>query len=91
VLPIDVWNVVDQVPATAAGVFQISRSKSTDSNLYVRVGYDPSLAPSERSLRDELEGLLLGRIGVACRVELLTADDMVSSRGGVKLKRVVDD
>jgi phenylacetate-CoA ligase len=91
VLPIDVWNVVDEIPATAAAVFQIVRSKSTATTLSLRIGYDPALAPSIVALRDELDQRLGESLGVACEIDLQTAEAMVAARGGVKLKRVVDE
>jgi phenylacetate-CoA ligase len=40
VMPTDVWNAVESVPETAAGLFQIIRPQREVSDLKLRVGYD---------------------------------------------------
>jgi phenylacetate-CoA ligase len=90
VLPVDVWEVVETVPATSQAVFQIVRSASTDGVLAVRIGYDASMAGSESSLQGELERRLHDSIGVPVAVHLQPASKLMSRHKGVKLPRVVD-
>jgi phenylacetate-CoA ligase len=91
-LPHDVWTAVESLPPTAGGTFQIVRSKCTETRLFARVGYDPTLVSGPLSaLQRSIETLIAEVAGVECAIELVDAEEMVATRGGVKLKRVVDE
>jgi phenylacetate-CoA ligase len=90
VVPSDVWQVVESVPATADAQFQIVRSRSAGGTLAVRVGYDPQLADNGSALARSLEAALSDALHVPASVEVIPLDQLLGARAGVKLRRVVD-
>lgn len=57
VLPRDIWSAIEDVPETAAGLFQIIRPVRDMDELKLRVGYEgaPDLASVERAVQDSVE------------------------------------
>jgi phenylacetate-CoA ligase len=60
VLPRDIWSAIEDVPETAAGLFQIIRPVRDMDELKLRVGYEgaPDLAAVERAVQDAVEGAI---------------------------------
>ncbi|MET0378739.1 MAG: hypothetical protein ABW049_07070, partial [Spongiibacteraceae bacterium] len=50
ILPRDIRYIVEQKPETAAGLFQIIKSKAQMEELRLRVGYDPAATPNTANL-----------------------------------------
>jgi phenylacetate-CoA ligase len=90
VVPNDVWQVVEKVPATADAQFQLLRAPSAGGTLTARVGYDPDLAADRAALEAHLRSELTSSLGMPAVVELVTLDALLAARAGTKLRRVVD-
>jgi phenylacetate-CoA ligase len=92
VLPSDVWPIVESLPETSNALFQIVRSKCTSSSMWVRLGHE-NATPASRvaEIRDHLQSGLTEALGVRCDVELMSYDQLMSTRAAWKLPRVVND
>jgi phenylacetate-CoA ligase len=92
VLPLDVWDAIAELPATADAQFQLVRSRSTGDALAVRVGFEASApAGDAANVATELADRLEAALGLRCIVEAVPLDELLRRRVGFKLPRVVED
>ncbi|MDX9698217.1 MAG: hypothetical protein RBT55_01440 [Rhodocyclaceae bacterium] len=78
VLPRDITTVIEQVPETVAGLFQIVRPVREVEVLKVRAGFDPALLKdSESELAGRLVEMLQARLEVPVVVELRANDELL--------------
>lgn len=85
VLPVDVWPAIEDVPETAAGLFQIVRPAREVARLTLRVGY----AREGPGLRGRVEDAVEARLGVRPEVELVDQRDLLRQGPPHKIPRVV--
>lgn len=74
-LPRDIWDAIENVPETMAGLFQVIRPTRELSTLSLRVGYagQPDLVALRRKVEDSVES----RTGVRPVVELVPNDELL--------------
>jgi phenylacetate-CoA ligase len=86
ILPRDIWTAVEEVPETAAALFQIIRPQRELTELKLRVGYDgePDLADVARRVADQVEA----RIKVRPEVELIPNSELIKLGPPHKIPRV---
>lgn len=86
ILPRDIWTAVEEVPETAAALFQIIRPQRELTELKLRVGYDgePDLADVARRVADQVEA----RIKVRPQVELIPNSELIKLGPPHKIPRV---
>lgn len=74
-LPRDIWDAIENVPETMAGLFQVIRPARTLEVLRLRVGYagSPDLARLRRQVEDSVEA----RTGTRPQVELVPNDELL--------------
>ena len=75
VLPRDVWEAVECVPETAAGLFQIIRPDRTLTSLKLRVGY--AGAPDLAALRDTVAASVERIVGVRPEIDLVANEELL--------------
>ena len=75
ILPVDVWDAVESVAETSAGLFQIIRPQRDMDELKLRVGYDgtPDLTMVAGKVADAVEA----SVGVRPKVELMPDSELV--------------
>ena len=75
VMPRDVWSAVEDVPETAAGLFQIIRPQRDVEHLKLRVGYEgsPDLIKVAAAVADAVEQA----VGIRPQVELTPNSEIV--------------
>jgi phenylacetate-CoA ligase len=89
-VPMDIWQALEQVPETETAVFQLIRPAREVDELRVRVGYDDTTpAAALDDVRDRVAAAIETRTGVPPRVELLPEHDLLARSRGGKLARVV--
>jgi phenylacetate-CoA ligase len=89
-VPMDIWQALEQVPETETAVFQLIRPAREVDELRVRVGYDDTTPASALDgVRDRVAAAIERRTGVPPRVELLPEHDLLARSRGGKLARVV--
>ena len=88
VLPSDVWDAVETVDATAAGLFQVVRPDREVDRLRLRVGH--AGVPDARldSVRDDVVGAVAAAVGVEPEVELVPQGDLLRLGPPHKIPRV---
>jgi len=89
VTPAEVWRVLESVPETAAGVFQMVKTGTRVDSLTIRVGYDAQQAPDLRDLRDRVGAALWAALSVEADLELWTTDELLATSTTGKIQRVV--
>lgn len=74
-LPRDIWDAIENVPETMAGLFQVIRPARELAALRLRVGFagSPDRAALERKVQDSVEA----RTGVRPQVELVANDELL--------------
>lgn len=90
VVPLDVWNALEQIPATEDGVFQIVRPTRQVDELRIRVGYRETLVSSERAidkLDEEVRHAIYTHTGIKPDVELMPESRLLGQ--AAKILRVV--
>lgn len=75
ILPRDVWNAIEDVPETSAGLFQIIRPQRVLEELKLRVGYDG--APDRVDLAGRVADAVEAAVGVRPEVELIENAEIV--------------
>lgn len=75
VLPRDVWEAVERVPETAAGLFQIIRPDRTLTSLKLRVGY--AGATDLAALRDTVASSVERIVGVRPEIDLVPNEELL--------------
>jgi phenylacetate-CoA ligase len=85
VLPIDLWPAIEEVPETAAALFQIIRPSREVDRLTLRVGY-ADLTPD---LRGRVEDAVESHLGVRPEVELVEQGVLLRMGPPHKIPRVV--
>lgn len=89
VLPRDLMPVLEEVPETAAGLFQIIRTQREVDQLRLRVGFDPdALKGDERELEGRLSDLFTERFEVSVTVELQANAELLKLGPPQKIPRV---
>jgi phenylacetate-CoA ligase len=91
ILPMQLWQVIEQVDQTATAVFQIVHPGTSDvSRLVLRIGYDTLEGTTVDALRATLAARITGQTGLTPTIDLMPADTLLaSSPSGIKLPRVV--
>lgn len=91
ILPTQLWQIIEQVDQTATAVFQIVHSGAADvTQLVLRIGYESLEGLSVQELNAILSRRIQDGTGLAPRIQLLPAADLLaSSPSGIKLPRVV--
>ena len=86
----DVEQAVEAQPETAGAVFQIVRAQREVEELYVRVGYDPSVTDDLAGLGERLVKAVHAATGAEPVVELRTEEELMQTvRSVAKFSRVV--
>src|SRR3954447_21610990 len=85
VLPVDVWPAIEDVPETAAGLFQVVRPAREVERLQLRVGY----ARLSDGLQGRVEDAVEARLGVRPVVELVEQQALLRQGPPHKIPRVV--
>ncbi|HEX5614415.1 MAG TPA: phenylacetate--CoA ligase family protein [Acidimicrobiia bacterium] len=88
VLPVDVWDAIESVDASAAGLFQVVRSSTTADRLQLRVGYAPQFATRLDAVADEVRDAVVAAVGVDVAVELVPDDALLRLGPPHKIPRV---
>ena len=88
-VPMDVWSALEELPETAAGVFQLIRPQRELDKLRLRVGYDPDVTGSVDDLRERVMEAIRVATGITPIVELLPEPELLARGRGGKLARVV--
>jgi phenylacetate-CoA ligase len=90
VLPMDIWRVVESVPESGAGYFQIVRTARHMPVLTVRVGHDP--AASDRAptaIRSDLIDAIAAELGLVPDIEMVDNEVLLRQGPPHKIPRVV--
>jgi phenylacetate-CoA ligase len=88
-VPMDVWSALEEIPETAAGVFQLIRPQRELDELRVRVGYDPAVTHSVDAVKQRVSEAIRLATGIEPIVELLPEPELLARGRGGKLARVV--
>jgi phenylacetate-CoA ligase len=89
VLPRDLVPVLEDVPETAAALFQIIRARREMDRLHLRVGFDPEcLQATEKELAGRLTAMMAARFEVAVAVELTPNAELLKLGPPQKIPRV---
>jgi phenylacetate-CoA ligase len=91
ILPMQLWQIIEQVDQTATAVFQIIHPGTVDvARLMLRIGYDTLEGTEVDALRATLAARIAAQTGLTPIIELMPADALLaSSPSGIKLPRVV--
>ena len=91
ILPMQLWQIIEQVDQTATAVFQIIHPGTADvARLMLRIGYDTLEGTEVDALRATLAARIAAQTGLTPIIELMPADALLaSSPSGIKLPRVV--
>jgi phenylacetate-CoA ligase len=85
VLPLDVWPAIEDVPETAAGLFQVVRPQRELGRLRLRVGY----ARVGPGLQGRVEDAVEAHLGLRPDVELVEQEVLLRQGPPHKIPRVV--
>lgn len=86
----DVWRIVETLPETSDGMFQIIRYAPSMDRLRLRAGYAPERTGDLGELAHRLVALLESELGVGVDVDLMTTDEILTFSSSVaKFPRVV--
>ncbi len=86
----DVWDVLETLPETVDGIFQIIRPARVVDSLRLRVGYAPELTGDLADLRARVTDAVGAKVGVVPEVDLVPAADILSTSSSVaKFPRLV--
>ncbi len=88
ILPAEVTGLLERVPATSAGLFQVVRPRRELPRLTIRVGYAQAPGLSTALVRDEVRGLLETELGVTVEVDLISNDELLVLGPPHKIPRV---
>lgn len=88
VLPVDVWEAVEAVPACRLGLFQIVRPARQLEALRLRVGYRDTPPARLEALRDEVAGAVAAAVGLEPVVELVPDLELLRLGPPHKIPRV---
>jgi phenylacetate-CoA ligase len=88
VLPGDVWAAVEGVPETAAGLFQVIRTRREVDVLRLRVGYATERARPLADVRTQVTDAVHAAVGVAPEIELVEHDVLLRQGPPHKIPRV---
>jgi phenylacetate-CoA ligase len=89
ILPIDVWEAIEEVPETERALFQIIRPQRHMDELRLRVGYDATVTKSVSDVAAHLQANITAAVGVAPRLELVEQEHLLSgsNRKGMRVVR----
>jgi phenylacetate-CoA ligase len=88
VLPGDLWEAIEGVPETAAGLFQVIRTGREVDRLRLRVGYATEGPKGVADLRTRVTDAVHNAVGVAPDVELVENDVLLRQGPPHKIPRV---
>jgi phenylacetate-CoA ligase len=88
ILPAEITGLLERLPATSAGLFQVIRPQRELSRLAIRVGYAQAAGRNTALVRDEVHGLLETELGVAVDVDLISNDQLLVLGPPHKIPRV---
>jgi phenylacetate-CoA ligase len=91
ILPMDVWQIVEAVPESTAGYFQIVRTGRSMPQLKVRVGFDPGeTGRAAVAVRADLTETIASVLGIAAPdIELVDNEVLLRQGPPHKIPRVV--
>jgi phenylacetate-CoA ligase len=78
VLPVDVWEAIEEIPETERALFQIIRPQRDMDELRIRVGYDANRTNDVRDVAQRLEASIGATIGIVPRLELVDQEHLLS-------------
>ena len=87
-MPRDVWDAVESVPETAAGLFQVVRPQRELDRLRLRVGYASEGGRGLADLRTRVTDAVHAAVGVEPDVELVTEGELLRQGPPHKIPRV---
>jgi phenylacetate-CoA ligase len=85
IIPLDIWALIESVPACSAGLFQIIRSEREAQALHLRIGNDGS--EELTTLLQQLENVL-SPCGVPLEIELVPNSELLKLGPPHKIPRV---
>lgn len=88
ILPAEITRLLETIPATSAGLFQVIRPQRELPRLRVRVGYAEAGSGSSTALRDQIRELLKSSLGVETDIELISNDELLKLGPPHKIPRV---
>lgn len=88
VLPGDLWEAIEGVPETSAGLFQVIRTGRDVDRLRLRVGYADDGARGIGDLRSRVTDAVHAAVGVEPDVELVTNETLLRQGPPHKIPRV---
>jgi phenylacetate-CoA ligase len=88
ILPMEVWQIVEQLPETESGLFQIVRPEREMPELRVRVGYEPAVTADLSGLDARLTNEIADRLGVPTTIELVPESELRERASVNKLPRI---
>jgi phenylacetate-CoA ligase len=88
VLPGDVWEAVEAVPETEAGLFQVIRTGREVDRLRLRVGYSSEGARGLSDLRTRVTDAVHAAVGMAPEIELVPNEALLRQGPPHKIPRV---
>jgi phenylacetate-CoA ligase len=89
-VPMDIWQALETVPETEAGVFQLIRGAREMDELRIRVGYDANTRASQLDdVRDRVSTAVEAALGITPVIDLMPEPELLQSSRGGKLARVV--
>ena len=88
VLPGDLWEAVERVPETSAGLFQVIRAGREVDRLRLRVGYATEGARGVGDLRTRVTDSVHEAVGIAPDVELDANEVLLRQGPPHKIPRV---
>lgn len=89
VVPGDILPILETIPATRGGLFQIIRIQEEADQLRVRVGYHQDARIAHGVLRREVADAMGAALGVPCDVELVDEAQLLQQGPPHKIPRVV--
>ena len=88
ILPVDVWEAVESVPACGLGLFQVIRPARQVDVLTLRVGYRGGPGVDPAAVRDAVAGAVHDAVGLEPAVELVPNEDLLRLGPPHKIPRV---
>ena len=87
-LPGDIWDAVERVPETSAGLFQVIRAQREVDRLRLRVGYATEGAQGVGDVRTRVTESVHEAVGIEPDVELVANEVLLRQGPPHKIPRV---
>ncbi|MDV7240540.1 MULTISPECIES: phenylacetate--CoA ligase family protein [Rhodococcus] len=72
----EVWRILESLPETSDGLFQIIKHSSTMDRLRIRVGYAPEVTGDPSELETRIVRVLESSLGLEIDLHLMTSDEI---------------